>query len=75
MTVAHDIYAETNPAFCTYALVNFTQSYLSVNANGPEQGDSVKSGITRRTSPRPCSCRPGTVRLLGLERARRISIF
>src|ERR1039457_5541384 len=31
-----------------------------------EQGDSVKSGITRRTSARPCSCRPGTVRLLGL---------
>ena len=40
-----------------------------------EQGDSVKSGITRRTSARPCSCRPGTVRLLGLERARRISLF
>jgi hypothetical protein len=33
---AHDIYAETNPAFCAYALVGFTTAYLSVNAHGPE---------------------------------------
>jgi hypothetical protein len=36
MTIAHDIYSETNPAFCAYALVAFTKTYLSVNAIGPE---------------------------------------
>jgi hypothetical protein len=36
MMVAHDVYSETNPAFCTYALVAFTTAYLSVNENGPE---------------------------------------
>lgn len=36
MIVAHDIYSETNPAFCAYALVAFTTAYLSVNAEGPE---------------------------------------
>jgi hypothetical protein len=36
MTTAHDIYSETNPAFCAYALAAFTKTYLSINANGPE---------------------------------------
>jgi hypothetical protein len=36
MKLAHDIYSETNPAFCAYALVEFTRAYLSVNADGPE---------------------------------------
>jgi hypothetical protein len=36
MTVAHDIFAETNPAFCAYALVSFTTAYVSVNTEGPE---------------------------------------
>lgn len=36
MRLAHDVYAETNPAFCTYALVDFVKAYLSVNAAGPE---------------------------------------
>jgi hypothetical protein len=36
MSVAHDIYSETNPAFCALALVAFTTAYLSVNAEGPE---------------------------------------
>jgi ABC-three component (ABC-3C) system Middle Component 3 len=36
MSVAHDVYSETNPAFCTYALVAFTTAYLSVNDHGPE---------------------------------------
>ena len=36
MRVAHDVYAETNPAFCTYALANFTKAYLSINHTGPE---------------------------------------
>jgi hypothetical protein len=36
MKVAHDIYAETNPAFCAYALAAFTTAFLSVNDNGPE---------------------------------------
>jgi CRP/FNR family cyclic AMP-dependent transcriptional regulator len=39
------------------------------------QGDSVKSEVIGRTGARPCSCRPGSVRWLGLERARRISGF
>jgi hypothetical protein len=36
MSVAHDIYSETNPAFCALALVAFTTAYLSVNAECPE---------------------------------------
>jgi hypothetical protein len=36
MTTAHDIYSETNPAFCTYALVSFVRTYTCVNARGPE---------------------------------------
>jgi hypothetical protein len=36
MTVAHDVYSETNPAFCACALVAFTTAFISVNANGPE---------------------------------------
>jgi hypothetical protein len=36
MSVAHDIYSETNPAFCAHALVAFTTAFLSVNDKGPE---------------------------------------
>jgi hypothetical protein len=36
MTVAHDIYAETNPAFCACALVAFTTAFISINTYGPE---------------------------------------
>jgi hypothetical protein len=36
MTVAHDIYAETNPAFCAYALTRFTAAYISVKDAYPE---------------------------------------
>lgn len=36
MRLAHDIYAETNPAFCAHALVNFAKAYLSINAAGAE---------------------------------------
>lgn len=36
MRLAHDIYAETNPAFCTYVLVEFSRAYLSINLAGPE---------------------------------------
>jgi hypothetical protein len=36
MTVAHDVYAETNPAFCTYALAEFARAYLSISPAGPE---------------------------------------
>ncbi len=32
----HDIYSETNPAFCAHALVAFTTAFLSVNDKGPE---------------------------------------
>jgi Family of unknown function (DUF6521) len=36
MNVAHDIFAETNPAFCACALVAFTASYVSLSPEGPE---------------------------------------
>lgn len=36
MKIAHDVYSETNPAFCTYALAAFTTAYLSINTDGPE---------------------------------------
>ena len=36
MTVAHDVYAETNPAFCAAALIEFTKAYLSAKPEGPE---------------------------------------
>lgn len=36
MRVAHDVYAETNPAFCAATLVEFTKAYLSARPEGPE---------------------------------------
>lgn len=36
MTVAHDVFSEINPAFCTFAVGAFTAAYLSVNEHGPE---------------------------------------
>lgn len=36
MTVAHDVFSETNPAFCACALVGFTAAFTTVNENGPE---------------------------------------
>ncbi len=36
MNVAHDIYSETNPAFCALVLASFTTAYLSINSEGPE---------------------------------------
>jgi hypothetical protein len=30
MSAAHDIYAETNPAFCAYILSSFVAAYQSV---------------------------------------------
>jgi Family of unknown function (DUF6521) len=36
MMIAHDIFAETNPAFCAYALTWFTKAYVSVKDAGPE---------------------------------------
>lgn len=35
MRIAHDLYAETNPAFCTYAAFGFCREYCSVNPEGP----------------------------------------
>jgi len=34
--VAYDVYAETNPAFCAAALVEFTKAYVSNRPEGPE---------------------------------------
>jgi hypothetical protein len=36
MTVAHDVFAETNPAFCTYALAGFVAAYIATRDAGPE---------------------------------------
>ncbi len=36
MIVTHDVYSETNPAFCTYALAAFTAAFITVNEYGPE---------------------------------------
>lgn len=36
MTLAHDLYAETNPAFCTYALAEFLKAFVEIDENGPE---------------------------------------
>ncbi len=36
MIVAHDVYSETNPAFCAYAIVAFTAAFITVNNHGPE---------------------------------------
>lgn len=36
MTIAHDVFAETNPAFCTYVLAAFVTSYLSIKEDGPD---------------------------------------
>ena len=36
MNVTHDVYAETNPAFCASALVEFAKTYSSVRPEGPE---------------------------------------
>ncbi|PJJ98107.1 hypothetical protein CO615_08795 [Lysobacteraceae bacterium NML75-0749] len=36
MTLAHDVFAETNPAFCAAALVAFTSAFVSLKEDGPE---------------------------------------
>ncbi|MCC5092526.1 MULTISPECIES: three component ABC system middle component [Xanthomonas] len=36
MRSTYDVFAETNPAFCAYALTRFTEAFEKVNANGPE---------------------------------------
>ncbi len=36
MTLAHDVFSETNPAFCSCVLAAFTAGYLSQKEYGPE---------------------------------------
>ncbi|MDA7084775.1 DUF6521 family protein [Pseudomonas sp. SA3-5] len=36
MKVAHDLYAETNPAFCAYLLATFTSAYEEEKSVSPE---------------------------------------
>lgn len=36
MIVAHDLYAETNPAFCAYLLATFTLAYEEEKSSSPE---------------------------------------
>ncbi|WP_246206968.1 three component ABC system middle component [Methylocystis heyeri] len=34
--IAHDIFAETNPAFCAHVLVAFTSAFQETRPSGPE---------------------------------------
>lgn len=36
MMFAHDLYAETNPAFGAYLLVSFIRGFIEINSDGPE---------------------------------------
>lgn len=36
MILAHDLYAETNPAFCTYALAEFLKAFTEVDETGAD---------------------------------------
>ena len=36
MTIAHDIYSETNPAFCAVALLAFVDAYSATKKQGPD---------------------------------------
>lgn len=36
MRIAHDVFAETNPAFCAAVLVEFTKGYMSYRPEGPK---------------------------------------
>jgi hypothetical protein len=36
MRDAHDVYAETNPAYCAAALAEFIKAYVSARPDGPE---------------------------------------
>lgn len=36
MKTTHDVYAETNPAYCAAVLIEFTKAYSSTRPEGPE---------------------------------------
>jgi hypothetical protein len=36
MKTAHDVFAETNPAFCSCVLASFVTTYFSIKKDGPE---------------------------------------
>lgn len=36
MNIAHDVFAETNPAFCAVGVLAFTKAYLAETGEGPE---------------------------------------
>lgn len=36
MTLAHDVFAETNPAYCATVLASFTAAFASLSEDGPE---------------------------------------
>ena len=36
MNATHDVYSETNPAFCVYILTTFTTAYLLTRGDGPQ---------------------------------------
>ncbi len=36
MSVTHDIYSETNPAFCAYVIAAFVTAFTSLRSEGPE---------------------------------------
>lgn len=36
MIITHDVYSETNPAFCAFVIAAFVAAYASVKSEGPE---------------------------------------
>jgi hypothetical protein len=77
MTIAHDIYSETNPAYCTYALAAFVTAFISVNSDGPELANAYVS-IPIALSGDLCITFNGTNKNTGLlewiERSPRVQI-
>jgi hypothetical protein len=43
MIIAHDVYSETNPAYCTYALAAFVTAFISIKSDGPEMASAYLS--------------------------------
>lgn len=72
MTVAHDVYSETNPALCAFVLAAFVDSYAVTKGRGPDlatayvalpialSGDLGSSFEEQTRRPgSPCGCNGG----------------
>jgi hypothetical protein len=65
MTLAHDTYSETNPAFCAIVLAAFTKAFISINNDGPEV-PSVYLALPIALSSDFAMCFEGTNKNTGL---------